>query len=137
MVKEFNAPHLAKVEKQMEKALFTTFRPKNAIADNSSSDLVRERRAHAWIGCSVSTAAKVWYLILPLLHGPEATMARLCWALYLLKNYPEEVVGAAKVGTNEKTFSHWVWIMIEQMSYLVHDVVNCLYSVFSIVIDTI
>lgn len=139
MVKKFDGRLLAKTEKKMEKTLFSIFRPQND-ASSSSSDLVRDRRVNAWIGCSVSTAAKVWLLlmeILVILHGREANMEKLCWALYMLKNYPEDVAAASKVGAaDEQTFSHWLWIMLKQMSYLVYDVVSCLHFwSFSIVAD--
>jgi hypothetical protein len=152
MVMEFKARRLARAEKQMEKTLFSIFRPQDDLQDASynlvqddlqdaSYNLVCDRRVHAWIGCSVVTAAKVWCLVSSVVlydHGPEATMYQLCWALYMLKHYPEEAVAAAKVGADdEQTFSHWVWIMIEQMSSEAHKVVSCRILFFSIVIDSI
>jgi hypothetical protein len=145
MVMEFKARRLAMVEKHMEKTLFSIFCPQDGPQDDLQDDLqdglqdasynlVQDRRVHAWIGCSVATAAKVWYLVSDMVrynHGPEATMDQLCWALYMLKHYPEEAEAVAKVGAaDEKTFSHWVWIMIEQMSSTAHYVVSCLYSAF-------
>jgi hypothetical protein len=61
-------------------------------------------------------------------HGQGATMRHVCWAFYMmLKNYPIEEVGAAQVGgADEKTFSLWVWSLIEEMSYLENEVVSCL-----------
>jgi len=95
----------------------------------TGSILVRDRRVRAWIGCSVSTAAKVWLLLhnggylAP--HGIGATMRRVCWAMYMLKNYPTEATGAAQVGgVDEKTFSFWVWTMIEEISYLENEAVR-------------
>lgn len=142
MVMEFKAGRLAKAEKQMEKTLFSIFSPQDGPQDDlhdrppldASYNLVRDRRVHAWIGCSVATAAKVWYLVGDMVidnYGPEATMDHLCWALYMLKHYPEEAEAVTKVGAaDEKTFSHWAWIMISQMSSTAHDVVSCLYSAF-------
>jgi hypothetical protein len=127
MVKEFEATQLAKTEKEMEQTLFSVFRPH--VDPSSSSDPVRATRVHNWIGCSVSTAAKVWSVLgasLSSLHGSDATMDRLCWALYMLKNYPEEVVGANRVGAaDEETFNYWVWLVIEKMSSSVSEVVSC------------
>jgi hypothetical protein len=124
-MKEFNIRQLATAEQEMEKTLFSIFRPHHALP---ASDLVRDRRIHAWIGCSVTTAAKVWLLLKDgdylAAHGQGATMRRLCWALYMLKNYPVEEVGAAQIGgADEKTFSHWVWTLIEEMSYLENEVI--------------
>jgi hypothetical protein len=127
MVKEFNIRRLASAEEEIENTLFSIFRPKHAM---SASALVRDRRVRAWIGCSVTTAAKVWLLLKdggyleP--HGQGATMRRVCWAIYMLKNYPVEEVGASQVGgADEKTFSFWVWTLIEEMSYLENEVVSC------------
>lgn len=126
MVKEFNIRQLAAAEEEMEKTLFAIFRTGHGVAGSHN---VRDRCVRAWIGCSVTTAAKMWLLLqnggylAP--HGQGANMRRVCWALYMLKAYPTEALGAAQVGgVDEKTFSYWVWTIIEEMSYLENEVVR-------------
>jgi hypothetical protein len=118
MVNEFNIRQLARAEQEMQQTLFLIFRLELAI---SGSELVCDRRVRAWIGYLVTTAGKIWLLLkdggylTP--HGQGATMRRVCWALYMLKNYPIEEVGAAQVGgADEKTFSWWVWTLIKEIS---------------------
>ena len=103
MVVAFKGQQLVKAEQQMEQTLSLIFSPQ--YGPQTSGNL-RDRRFHAWIGCSVTTAAKVWLLLgnngLYSVHGRGASMGRLCWALYMLKNYPQAAAGAAAVGAADE-----------------------------------
>ena len=49
----------------------------------------------------------------------------LLWALLFMKVYAEESIHAGLVGgVDEKTFRKWVWIFVQEISYLEDEVVS-------------
>lgn len=116
---------LAATEQELEKATFKMFRPKFAV---SQSELVRDRRIRAWIGCSATVASKAWMLLEDAgaqeSLGRGASMNRFLMALMMLKSYPTEIVGASRGGCHEETFTEWAWAFIDELSYLETTVVR-------------
>lgn len=125
MVLEFNMRRLARAELELERAAFKIFRPKFVV---SQSELVRDRRIRAWIGCSATVAAKAWMLLEDAgaqeSLGSGASIDRFLMAMMMLKSYPTEIVGASRAGCHEETFTHWAWAFIEELSYLEPTVVT-------------
>ena len=89
----------------------------------------------AHFGIDWMLCAKIWGCILPLLTNRDLNlngvkMKHLLWTLLFLRLYDTEEVLAAKVGTGEKTYRKWVWMLIDIISYLRVDVVSDFIIVF-------
>lgn len=125
MVVDYDIDAVAALVEEFEVLAFDIFRGGRL----SGSELVRDRRIRAWFGCSLDVVAVSWYLLDNNGYGLKegSTKARFLWALNALKTYPTEANGASRVGgVDEGTWSHWVWYLINALSYLENSVVSFL-----------
>ena len=78
------------------------------------------RRFREMFGCSSTVCANAWLLIMDGWNDKPtgATKDRFLWALNLLKSYDTEgnLSGNAGKGCDEKTFRHWAWFFLEELS---------------------
>ena len=78
------------------------------------------RRFREMFGCSSTVCANAWLLIMDGWNDKPtgATKDRFLWALNLLKSYDTEgnLSGNAGKGCDEKTFRHWAWLFLEELS---------------------
>ena len=78
----------------------------------------RDRFAAAF-GCSPKVVASLWNrLEKKNLLPDDALCKHLLWALFFLKLYIVEKAAAPLCGAAEKTFSKWIWIILDALAEL-------------------
>ena len=85
-----------------------------------TSPRLSDRRFREMFGCSSTVCANAWLLIMDGWNDKPsaATKDRFLWALSLLKSYDTEgnLSCNAGEGCDEKTFRHWAWFFLEELS---------------------
>ena len=94
---------------------------------HSRSLKVRDRRFKAAFGTSSMVIAIIWQATKEKVaqNHPSVRDVHVLWAFHFMKCYSTEVahVAALRAG-DEKTFRKWVWIFLQEISYLQEEVVS-------------
>ena len=94
---------------------------------HSHSLKVRDRRFKAAFGTSSMVIAIIWQATKEKVaqNHPSVCDVHVLWAFHFMKCYSTEVahVAALRAG-DEKTFQKWVWIFLQEISYLQEEVVS-------------
>jgi hypothetical protein len=84
-----------------------------------------DRKYQAFFGVGTYETAVIWHYI----KKSEVSLLHLLWALYYLKVYPTEDVGAGVVGVDRKTFMKHVKELIKVMRRRLPQVSNKHYCI--------
>ena len=93
------------------------------------SSLTFDNRFRTFFGVSPKVVENIWNRLDPFrtiepIHSGVKPM-HLLWALLFMKVYAEESIHAGLVGgVDEKTFRKWVWVFVQEISYLEDEVVS-------------
>jgi hypothetical protein len=100
------------------------------IADKKDKTVPRSNAAErrfftSAYGSSPEVCCHTWeyinhYKVVP----KKAVPYHLLWSMLFMKSYATEAFLSALVGTTEKTFRKWVWLMIKSISGLYNKVVR-------------
>jgi len=76
------------------------------------------RAYHAHFGVSAEVSLQLWLLLVDAELLDNLLPKHLLWALFFLKKYPTEHVGASRWNVTPKTFRKYIWKMIHTISQL-------------------
>jgi hypothetical protein len=113
---------------------FLIIKGENCRGQKSNS--TNHRSFRSFFGVSADVCAELWKLLHPV-NVNGASPKHLLWALFFLKVYPTESIGASMVGhVDEKTYRKWVWIFVDKISDLCSHLVCQVFCVNYIVTFT-
>jgi hypothetical protein len=92
---------------------------------DARSNKAERRFFQSAYGTSPEVCSHTWdyvnhYKVVPRKASPH----HLLWAMIFLKSYASEAFLSALVGTTEKTYRKWIWVMVKSISRLYSKVVS-------------
>ena len=103
----------------------------NRLKKRGTMSLALDDRFKSHFGALPDICADIWYRLDPsTLPEEQAKVEYLLWALFLLRQYPKETIGATIAGgVHEQTWRNHVWYFVDRISLLEVDVVRVFESV--------